>query len=340
MLTEQTLLNRALEAFENVTGLRTKVKPARPRGFPEADAFIEISSQGSQWRFAVEIKLRLTDTQANAWGAHKPEHSILITTYVNPEQALRFREMGLGFLDTAGNAYLHDPPLIVFIRGIKPPEAPLSLKEAESLGVAGLKVVFALLAAPAMIRRVHRGIAKAAKVSIGSVTNVLHQLQAAGFLRGEAPEKRKLIRKEELFERWVAEYATALWPKTLMGQFRASRVDWWKDVDPERYGILLGGEVAAARLDHYLSPEIAAVYTTELPKQLILDARLRKDASGNIEFRQPFWNVEDPELGSGKGLVHPILIYADLLATGAGRNIEAAKRIHDDKIARYLQQDS
>ena len=43
------------------------------------------------------------------------------------------------------------------------------------------------------------------------------------------------------------------------------------------------------------------------------------------------WTYED--------LVHPILIYADLLATGNERNIETARMIYDQHIVQLIRED-
>ena len=53
-------------------------------------------------------------------------------------------------------------------------------------------------------------------------------------------------------------------------------------------------------------------------------------AAGRIEVLDIFWNF-DPE-PDRPGLVPPPLIYADLLATQDGRNMEAAKLIYDQFI--------
>ncbi|MBE3112412.1 MAG: hypothetical protein IMZ46_18205 [Acidobacteria bacterium] len=37
--------------------------------------------------------------------------------------------------------------------------------------------------------------------------------------------------------------------------------------------------------------------------------------------------------------VHPLLIYADLVASGSDRNIETAKIIYEQHISRYLRED-
>ena len=99
-----------------------------------------------------------------------------------------------------------------------------------------------------------------------------------------------------------------------------------------------GGEVAAAKLTKYLHPEIVTIYTNEeyLP-QLLLDCKLKKDPNGEVEILEQFEKHEvNLEYGD---LVHPILIYADLLATGNQRNTETAKMIYDEHIVRLIRED-
>ena len=49
-----------------------------------------------------------------------------------------------------------------------------------------------------------------------------------------------------------------------------------------------------------------------------------------------FWKFEPPR--PDKDLVHPILVYADLMATGDSRNIEVAEMIYDTEITRFVRE--
>jgi hypothetical protein len=40
-----------------------------------------------------------------------------------------------------------------------------------------------------------------------------------------------------------------------------------------------------------------------------------------------------------EGLVHPVLVYADLVATAEPRNLEVARKIYDEHIAQYRRED-
>ncbi len=121
---------------------------------------------------------------------------------------------------------------------------------------------------------------------------------------------------------------------------------------PAGYGLLLysgqspvtlftsdhwGGEIAAAELTGYLKPERYTVYTDKLPGKLIYKFKFQKDPHGNIEILTPFWTFKWNL--AEKRYVPPLLIYADLMATGDARAIEAAEIIYDNYLARLIRKD-
>jgi hypothetical protein len=113
--------------------------------------------------------------------------------------------------------------------------------------------------------------------------------------------------------------------------------DWWKDINIKDFGAYWGGEVAAVFLTKYLRPEIFTIYTKEPIGKLVLKNRLKKDPEGNVEILNLFWNFKFNAVNDD--LVHPVLIYADLMATGDHRNIETAGVIYDTEITRFIRED-
>ena len=59
--------------------------------------------------------------------------------------------------------------------------------------------------------------------------------------------------------------------------------------------------------------------------------------TGRVRIYKPFWRDAARLFGgtAQPDLVPPILAYADLVATADPRNLEAAKMIYDEYIARY-----
>jgi hypothetical protein len=97
-----------------------------------------------------------------------------------------------------------------------------------------------------------------------------------------------------------------------------------------------GGEVAAKLLTQYLRPQTVTIYSeSNLPK---LQARygLRRDSDGDIELLRRFWKF-DPWDRKDLQTAPPLLVYADLLSTADDRNLETAKIIYEQHIARLVE---
>jgi hypothetical protein len=135
----------------------------------------------------------------------------------------------------------------------------------------------------------------------------------------------------------VEAYPEQLRPKLGLARFKADDPDWWKDVDIVGYNACWGGEVAAAKLTKQLKPEKVIIYAPEPPGKLIIEQKLRKTTTGDIEILKPFWTF-DHEFDA-IGIAPPLLVYADLLATGDDRNIETAEIIYDNYLAQPDRQD-
>lgn len=251
--------------------------------------------------------------------------------------ARKMRDLGIQFIDTVGNAYINEPPIFVFVNGNKP-QQPLRLAAEEGMiGRAGVHVVFALLCKRELENATYRDIAQAANAALGTVAGVLKDLLRQGYLIETDDEVRKLTKKKELFDKWTTAYAERLRPKKLIGRYTASRPDFWQDLNLIPYDAQWGGEVAANRIIHYLKPGIITIYTRRPVNDLVLALKLRKNDEGNVELRERFWKfgLNDPK----KDLVPPLLVYADLLATGDPRNVETAKMIYDEYLQRHLTED-
>lgn len=76
-------------------------------------------------------------------------------------------------------------------------------------------------------------------------------------------------------------------------------------------------------------------YTQEKPAIFQLNYHLESVANGNIELLQKFWHFKDE--WEEKGLVPPLLVYADLIASGDPRNLETAKMIYEQELDRYIK---
>jgi hypothetical protein len=157
-----------------------------------------------------------------------------------------------------------------------------------------------------------------------------------GFLLKMGKGHRKLMNLENLFKRWVEAYPEQLRPKFKRERFETTNHNWWEKINIKEYGACWGGEVAAANLTGYLKPAKVTIYTNEPFGELVLKNRLRKAEQGNVELLTPFWNFQYQM--EDRDIVPPILVYADLMATGDHRNIEAAGMIYEKYIAELIRE--
>lgn len=267
-----------------------------------------------------------------------PEKGVLVTRYVPAPLAEDLKEMDVQFMDTAGNAYINNPPVYLFIKGNKPVKTPEMEPADRAFHTMGLKVVFTLLCNPHWIRRPYREIAEAAGVALGTVGRVIKDLQRLGFLIEMGKKGRHLVDKPRLLERWINGYAEKLRPKVLIGKYKAANPGWWKDEKQIHLEVLWGGEVAAAKLTQYLKPKNVTLYmdNTKTLGKILLKNRLIKDKNGDVEILKVFWNFEHNR--KDFHLVPPLLIYADLVITGDKRNLDTAGMIYEKELARFIDE--
>lgn len=332
---EQTLLEQAIAAIYREAGLRLEIMEyERAEGRLRMDAILGVKGY-EPLQFAAEIKKWAQQANFGAVVAQirtLPIRGILVADYVNPNMAERLKEEDIQFIDTAGNAYIKADPLHIYVKGNKQKQEYVKKKEEKTRAFTqtGLKVIYAFLCNPELVNAPYRDIADIAKVALGTVGWVIRDLKKLKFLidRGKR-HNRRIERYQGLFDRWVETYPEKLKVKQFMGNFAALDPEWWKKFDITRYGAYWGGEIAAAKYTKYLKPEEVTIYLPEVTKGgLFTDARLHRDPNGKVKIYQAFWEMPQ----NYDGLVHPVLAYADLIATGDARNIETARMIKDEHI--------
>jgi hypothetical protein len=341
---EEEIFRLAIEAFrKNVPTLANIETINLERVFIEGfrpDRQIKMTVQGKTLDYYAEIKTNFKE--ANKFQLlmyrDKLDHPpLVIAKYVNAQMADQLKQDGLEFIDTAGNAFVNNPAFYIFVKGNRPPEIPGQPPLERAFKPAGLRMVFAFLCNPGFENRTYREIAAATKVALGTVNWIMKDLKKLGFLLDMGRRGQKLIQKENLLQRWVIAYPERLRPKQMLGRYRGDAA-WWQQKTLDPLKAQWGGEIAAARLTQYLKPELITIYTgPQEINHLLFENRLKKDTAGDIEILARFWKpVEMWEYGD---LVHPILVYADLLATGNQRNIETAKMIYEQHIIRLIRED-
>jgi hypothetical protein len=340
----EELYHKATEAFLKNAPAQTKietlaVQPATIAGL-RLDRLIRIITQGKLIDYYVEEKAQFTDANRIILLMYREKLDkpiLLVANYVNPGLADRLKQDNLEFIDTAGNAFVNNPAMYVLVKGNRP-HYILKLKPLDrAFNPAGIKIIFAFLCNPGLENTTYREIAAATGVALGTVNLVMKALVELGFLLDLRKRGYRLVQKENLLNQWVIAYAKRLRPKLALGRYRGE-LGWWQQKEWHRWDAQLGGEIVAARWTEYLKPELTTIYTAPNNlNQLLLENRLKKDPGGDVEILERFWKPAAIKVQDD--YVHPILVYADLLATGNQRNIETAKLIYEKHILRLVRED-
>jgi hypothetical protein len=339
--------------------MRAAIKMAQQHGLPielikessqarhlDAAAIARVRQSEQETLYMVECKrnvraatLGVTLHQMDRFG----QPAILITDYITPDLADELKERGIFFLDAAGNAYIRQANLLIWIKGQKPAAKATVSTHGRAFQPTGLQVIFTLLSNPQAINMPYRELARMAGVAHGTVGWVIPDLQQLGFVHDLQGKRgtRRLFGRERLLRQWTDAYARVLRPRTLIGRYYVPDVEGWKNWPLAQYGALWGSEPAAAMLTNYLRPGELTLYAEKMPGILAARQKFMKEAGPGhmaaVEVRRRFWDFPgDP---GHIDMVPPLLVYADLLATGDARCIETAKMIYDLHLARLFTEE-
>lgn len=321
---EQHVLQTALAAFRRETGVTAKLQYSGKRNKVEVCFALPVPNQ--KLRFLVDVKtvdrleIPAAVREKSAQGAIP---RLLVAPFVTRESAARCRQIHQPFIDTAGNVFLEAPGLFIYVAGMPRPTG-LKPHQWKAETAAGLQVTFAVACQPSLLRATHREIAAQAKVGLGSVGPALKDLEARGLISLTQP--RRILSPRQMVEGWVANFPRRLLTKLETRRFEADPAKLAK-AKLAAYGACWSGEVAAQRMTRYLKPAAFIIYASAPIKQLVIDQRLKANPHGNLEIRKMFWNF--PRAAEFPDLAPPLLVYADLMASGDGRNQEAAEIIYE-----------
>lgn len=311
---------------------RTRALP-RPEG--PFDAVVALTlTDGKKVKLLVELKSSHLPAnvaqQLEALHRHFEGDWILMAPYVGAPLGAALEERGINFVDREGNCHLRiDDGHVARIQGRVPPKKPA---RGRALRAPGYQVMFALLAQPSLLEAPQRDLARAAGTSRQPVADLLARLT----------EERLLVRRRgqhawvdgpnaALLERWLAGYRATLRPRLEVGRFRLPvrephELEAWLEarLDQVRYG----GTAGAYRLSpHYRGP-LTVAHLGPPSEALRRKLKALRAADGELAWLRGIGEVS--AMSPRPDTVHPLLVYAELVADPDPRAADAAVRIRDE----------
>jgi len=330
MYPNNDLIYDASIVLEQITGLKVTVESSRK----EYDGIIDVNG----YDFTIEARYELRKenkgfllTRLEQLSTLTKRPTLVIGKYIALEIAKELKENGINYLDVAGNCYIKNKELLIYIAGQKV-QRKEKTNQTKAFQEAGIKIIFNLLSNPENLQLSYRELAELAVVSIGSVSNLMKELEDQNFIL-KTKLNRVLINKPQLLERWVIAYQNVLRPRLVKKQMRFTNSETaknWQQIqlDQEEGITLWGGEPAAAILTNQLAADKFTIYTNESWQNIGLYLGLVPDMNGNVEILQLFWNDKK----NTKHTVPALLVYTDLMGSGYSRNIGMAKLILENEL--------
>jgi hypothetical protein len=302
----------------------------------ESDAVLSINKH----QFNVAAKAEIRSANKGIILAHLKEIEakskkpiIIIAKFIASEIAEEFKDKAINYLDVAGNAFIKKDDFFIYVSGQKVTKNEKT-NQTRAFQETGLKLIFSLLSNPDNLQLSYRELAEKTGIAIGSVSNVVNELEDLKFIL-KTDTKRILKNKQELLNRWIVAYQDVLRPRLLKRRMRftdKAKYNNWKTLlqNQNDNTILWGSEPAAALLTNYLKPAVLTIYTTKSWQECAKLFEFIPDENGDIEILNMFWNQQNDK--NQYQTVPPILIYTDLINSGNDRNLETAKIILDNEL--------
>ncbi len=317
----------AVDNFGQLSGIRNEMSIERNNGDYQltigqveyrvaAWKEIRVSSKGIVLQQVKELEKRID------------QPIIILSNYIALEVADEFRQNGINYLDGSGNSFIRNAGLLVYISGQKTLNPALT-NQARAFRESGIKLIFLLLCNPDIIQLPNRRLSELSGISVGSVSNVLTELESLNFVL-KVGGGRRLKNLKLLLDRWIISYFDVLRPRLAIKRMDfefAGDYNSWQNLplQSSKGRVLWGGETAAALKTMNLNPKNFTLYTNQNWKEFARELRLIPNESGNLEILEIFWNENSvPTL---PGMVPELLIYADLVGSGVERNIQIANEI-------------
>jgi hypothetical protein len=323
---EDKILDTATKNLTDYTGLKAHWKA----GKGPVDAMLYLEDKNI--KFYVEVKRELRGHHLEALQQYAKQHQTFMVVAENIFPTLKkgLRDMGIAYLDAAGNIFYDTGNQYVWIEGNKI-EKRQEEKKNRAFTKAGLRVVFQFLLNEETLNQPYREIAAMAGVALGNIKHVFDGLKELGFILRLDKNRAKLLKKRELLDRWIEGYGTALKPTLHIGNYRFLKEEddkAWKKLKLDGEKTVWGSEAAADLITNYLVPLKLDLYTKETKTELMKKWRLIPDPAGKVQLYEKFWNNNTDQKYAPQ-----VLVYADLILTNDPRCIETAQMIYDKYLA-------
>lgn len=320
------LLHTIVQKLQAVPGISIKILAENVKtDSDKTDGKILISWNQYQRKWCIEAKTQFSPAMLPGLLGRLRDSvpMMVIADYITPQAKNLLKEKNIAYVDAAGNMFLADDQLFIFIENNKAEKKEV-VSGSRAFTKTGLKVLFLLLQHPKYVNETYRFIAEKAGVGLDTINKVFKALQKENYLIPIRDKEFKWNKRKDLLISWVEAYQKNLKPKLRQKRYKALAKDQrWKELQlPE--GTCWGGANAGEMLTDYLIADHWTLYTDQESMTIMKAFRWVPDPNGYIILIEKFWNQE----GQAQH-VPPLIAYADLTEEDDPRYMETANIIYE-----------
>jgi len=338
---DQDLVGPYLDELEKLPFVKRArlVAPSKRAATAAAHSVIALTTAAGETKLPTEIwRSHLSREVAEhlVTVGHRSPGLLVLAPVVGSQLGDLFAEAAINFMDLAGNCHIRIGDK--FVARIKGQRSPQREPADRNLRAPAFSVLFALVADSTLVQATTRSLAQAAgSVSPQTAADMRAKLIAAGIaLKTKGAFRWAPGGRKQLTDMFLSSYPHLV-SGFRIGRFRAKQHDT-KQIEAELQARLeplgewrWGGGAAAQRLTGYYRGDTTIVYLREANASVAPRLQLVPDSRGPVVLMRPMgplvFDAPDPKV------VHPLLVYADLLNEGHERARDAAGEV----FRRYVQ---
>jgi hypothetical protein len=323
-----------------VREVQVAITPATGR-HPHCHALVVVRTPKRKHRLLAEqrkthLSYALTDRLLHRISDAPKMPWIVLAPYIGPAMGRYLGERGLSYVDLAGNLRLAlGDNYLGVVEGRK---APRRVGRLASVRSAGYQVLFVLLADPRLAAVPIRVLAEKAGVGKTAAAEMMRRLEEEGVV-GRDASGRRLLPRPELVDRFLTGYADVLRPRLLVGRYRTPEQDpvaTERRLEPMLEQLAedadlrwaWGGGAAAVRLRPHYRGEATVLHVEGAGQDLARRLGVLPASNGSLTILRTPGPLGFA--GVRSATVHPLLAYAELMASGDERAREAAAELRAD----------
>ena len=265
--------------------------------------------------------------------------ALVCADYISPPLAERLRDLGVWYVDAAGNAYLQEGnALYVYADGHRLAAAPPP--RGQTYSEAGARAVYFLARHGPKVAATYRDIQATTAVSLDKISKVFGELEARQVIAVRGRGRYEVVAPDRLLDLWVDGFADRLAPELEIARCRAAEGDdlvgLLRREAPALKTVTVAGEIGADLVTGHLRANAARLYLAPEDEARIRRVlRLAPARDGPIVLCRAFATdlADEGVTEDALRVAHGAVLYAELMAAGDARLGETALRLRREQLA-------